>query len=64
MGASGSNCQPVLGHPCSSPGVGWRFFTDLACRTEGVKRRCRTLLQVKADELIDDNQANLSALQM
>ena len=34
------------------------FFTDLARRREEVKRRCRTVLQAKADELIGDTQAN------
>ena len=37
---------------------------NLNHRREEVKRRCRTLLQAKADELIGDTQANLSALQM
>ena len=34
------------------------FFTDLTQRHEEVKRRCRTVLQAKADELIGDTQAN------
>ena len=34
------------------------FFTDLTHRREEVKRRCRTVLQAKADELIGDTQAN------
>ena len=34
------------------------FFTDLTQRREEVKRRCRTVLQAKADELIGDTQAN------
>ena len=34
------------------------FFTDLTHRREAVKRRCRTVLQAKADELIGDTQAN------
>ena len=34
------------------------YFTDLARRREAVKRRCRTVLQAKADELIGDTQAN------
>ena len=34
------------------------FFTGLTQRHEEVKRRCRTVLQAKADELIGDAQAN------
>ena len=34
------------------------FFTDLTHRREEVKRRCRTVLQAKADALIGDTQAN------
>ena len=34
------------------------FFADLSQRREEVKRRCRTVLQAKADELIGDTQAN------
>ncbi len=34
------------------------FFTDLSQRRDAVKRRCRTVLQAKADELIGDAQAN------
>ena len=34
------------------------FFTDLTQRREKVKRRYRTVLQAKADELIGDTQAN------
>ena len=34
------------------------FFTDLTQRREAVKRRCRTVLQAKADELIASTQAN------
>ena len=34
------------------------FFTDLTQRHEEVKRRCRTVLQAKADEPIGDAQAN------
>ena len=34
------------------------FFTDLPQRREEVKRRCRTVLQAKADELIGDTQSN------
>ena len=34
------------------------FFTDLTQRHEAVKRRCRTVLQAKADKLIDDTHAN------
>ena len=34
------------------------FFTDLTQRREEVKRRCRTVLQAKADELIGDTQTN------
>ena len=34
------------------------FFTDLTQRREEVKRRCRTVLQAKADELIATTQAN------
>ena len=34
------------------------FFTDLAQRCEEVKRRCRTVLQAIADELIGNPQAN------
>ena len=34
------------------------FFTHLAHRREEVKRRCRTVLQAKADELIGGTQAN------
>ena len=34
------------------------FFTDLTHRREEVKRRCRTVLQAKADELIGGTQAN------
>ena len=34
------------------------FFTDLAYRREEIKRRCRTVLQAKADELIGSTQAN------
>ena len=34
------------------------FFTDLTQRREEVKRRCRTVLQAKADELIGSTQAN------
>lgn len=34
------------------------FFTDLTLRRDEVKRRCRTVLQAKADELIGDTQAN------
>ena len=40
------------------------FFTDLTHRREEVKRRCRTVLQAKADELIGVPQPSLSALQM
>ena len=34
------------------------FFTDLTHRRAEVKRRCRTVLQAKADELIGVTQAN------
>ena len=34
------------------------FFADLTQRREEVKRRCRTVLQAKADELIGSTQAN------
>ena len=34
------------------------FFTDLTHRREAVKRRCRTVLKAKADELIGGTQAN------
>ena len=34
------------------------FFTDLTQRHEEVQRRCRTVLQAKADELIGSIQAN------
>ena len=34
------------------------FFTDLTHRREEVKRRCRTVLQAKADESIGSTQAN------
>ncbi len=34
------------------------FFADLSHRKEEVKRRCRTVLQAKADELIGEIQAN------
>ena len=34
------------------------LFTDLTQRHEEVKRRCHTVLQAKADDLIDDTQAN------
>ena len=34
------------------------FFADLTQRRDEVKRRCRTVLQAKADELIGDTQAN------
>ena len=34
------------------------FFTHLTQRREEVKRRCRTVLQAKADELIGDAQVN------
>ncbi len=34
------------------------FCTDLTHRREEVKRRCRTVLQAKADELIGVTQAN------
>ena len=34
------------------------FFTDLTQRREEVKRRCRTVLQAKADELISRTQAD------
>ena len=34
------------------------FFTDLTQRREEVQRRCRTVLQAKADELIGSTQAN------
>ena len=34
------------------------YFTDLTHRREEVKRRCRTVLQAKADELIGGTQAN------
>ena len=34
------------------------FFTGLTQRREEVKRRCRTVLQAKADELIGSTQAN------
>ena len=34
------------------------FFSDLTCRREEVKRRCRTVLQAKAEELIGSSQAN------
>ena len=34
------------------------FFTDLTQRREEVKRRCRTVLQAKADALIGRTQAN------
>ena len=34
------------------------FFTELTQRREEVKRRCRTVLQAKADELIATTQAN------
>ncbi len=41
------------------------FFADLTRRREEVKRRCRTVLQAKADELIGDTpKPTLSALQM
>ena len=40
------------------------FFTDLTQRRDEVKRRCRTVLQAKADELIGVPQPSLSALQM
>ncbi len=34
------------------------FFARLSTRREEVKRRCRTVLQAKADELIGGTQAN------
>ena len=34
------------------------FFTDPTYRREEVKRRCRTVLQDKADELFGDAHAN------
>ena len=34
------------------------FFTDLTHRRKEVKRRCRTVLQAKADELIGATHAN------
>ena len=34
------------------------FFVDLAHRREEVKRRCRTVLQAKAAELMGSTQAN------
>ena len=34
------------------------FFTALSSRCEEVKRRCRTVLQAKADELIGSTQAD------
>ena len=34
------------------------FFTALSSRGEEVKRRCRTVLQAKADELIGSTQAD------
>ena len=34
------------------------FFTGLTQRREAVKRRCRTVLQAKADELMGSTQAN------
>ena len=34
------------------------FFNDLSHRREEVKRRCRTALQAKADQLMDNTQAN------
>ena len=40
------------------------FFTDLTQRHEEVKRRCRTVLQAKADELMAMPKPTLSALQM
>lgn len=38
------------------------FFTDLIQRREEVKRRCRTVLQAKADELMGRTQANPRSL--
>lgn len=38
------------------------FFTDLTHRREEVKRRCRTVLQAKADELMGRTQANPRSL--
>ena len=40
------------------------FFTNLAGRREEVKRRCRTVLQARAEELIGAPQLTLSAPQM
>ena len=40
------------------------FFTGLTQRHEEVKRRCRTVLQAKADELMAMPKPTLSALQM
>ena len=34
------------------------FFTRLSSRREAVKRRCRTMLQAQADELIGSAQAD------
>ena len=39
------------------------FFTRLSSRREAVKRRCRTMLQAQADELIGSAQADFSAHQ-
>ena len=40
------------------------FFTDLPSRREEVKRRCRTVLQARASEMMVNHQANLPTTQM
>ena len=40
------------------------FFTALSSRREEVKRRCRTVLQARASEMMGNHQANLPTPQM
>ena len=60
-----SSHRPCRSHPDVSLGTRAAvrekvdgFFTDLSHRREEVKRRCRTALKAKADEIIGDAQAN------
>ena len=56
-------CQEATADQCLGTRAAVRekvggFFTDLTQRRDEVKRRCRTVPQAKADELIGDTQAN------
>ena len=57
MGEGGSDREPVPGDQVPGAGKGRNFLASLASRKEEVKRRCRTVLQSRAEGLLRDSQS-------